>query len=49
VDSWADETCLEGLRETFSNELIEKSVTDKGAEMLKQLGEIINEGIEREK
>ncbi len=49
VDGWADETCLEGLREIFTNELIEKGITDKGTEMLKQLGGIINEGIKREK
>jgi len=49
VDSWADESCLEGLRETFSNELIENNVTDKGPEMLKQISEVINEAIEREK
>jgi TRAP-type C4-dicarboxylate transport system substrate-binding protein len=48
VDSWADETCLEGLREIFCSELEEDGI-ENSREMLEQMKAIIDEGIAKEK
>jgi TRAP-type C4-dicarboxylate transport system substrate-binding protein len=47
VDSWADEECLQGLREIFCSELTKDGIADPEA-MVKELKDIINEGIAKE-
>lgn len=48
VDSWADEKCLEGLRDIFCSELQEDGI-ENPKEMLSQLKAIIDAGIAKEK
>lgn len=48
VDSWADEECLEGLRDIFCAELQDDGI-ENSKEMLSQLKAIIDAGIAKEK